>query len=58
MARLVLGLMTYYAVDLILAQLLKGWIPGPAGTVVSSFIKLFYLTFIFPCCFRRMERKL
>lgn len=57
-ARLVLGLMTYYAVDLILAQLLKGWIPGPAGTVVSSFIKLFYLTFIFPCCFRRMERKL
>ncbi len=55
--RLVAGLLSYYAVDLILAQLLKGWIPGPAGTVASSFVKVFYLTFVFPWCMNMIEKK-
>ena len=46
--RLVTGLLSYYAVSLILVPLLKGWIPGAAGTVVSCFLQMFYVSFIFP----------
>lgn len=56
LARLVTGLLGYYAVNLILAPLVKGWIPGPAGTALACFLQMFYIAFIFPWCFKRFER--
>ncbi len=46
--RLVTGLLSYYSVSLILNQLLKTWIPGAASTILTCFIQMFYITFIFP----------
>ena len=57
-ARLVVGLFSYYAVSLIFTNLLKGWIPGPGGTIASCFVQMFYITFIFPWCMVRYERRM
>ncbi|MBP3872310.1 MAG: phosphatase PAP2 family protein [Lachnospiraceae bacterium] len=54
--RLATGLLSYYAVSLILASLLKGWIPGVGGSIVSSFIQMFYISFIFPWLIKHFER--
>ena len=50
------GLLIYYAVSLILVPLLKSWIPGPAGTVISCFLQIFYITFLFPWCVKHLEK--
>ena len=57
MTRLVIGLLGFYVVTLILVPLLKGWIPGPAGTVIVYFLQMFYISFLFPWCINRFERK-
>ena len=57
MTRLATGLLSYYAVSLILGSLLKGWIPGTAGTILTCFIQMFYVTLIFPWCIKRFERQ-
>ena len=57
LTRAVVGLLSYYLVSLILAPLVKGWIPGSAGTLLSCFIQVFYITFLFPLCAKRLERK-
>lgn len=49
-SRAVIGLLGYYAVSLILAGLIKAWIPGPAGTTISCFLQVFYVVFLFPLC--------
>ena len=54
--RLVTGLLSYYAVSLILVPLVKGWIPGPVGTAVSCALQMFYVSFLFPCFLRRLEK--
>ena len=54
--RLVTGLLSYYAVCLILLPLVKSWIPGIAGTIFSCFLQMFYVSFVFPWCFSRAER--
>ena len=54
--RLTTGLLGYYAVSLILIPLLKGWIPGPGGTIITCFIQMFYVSFIFPWCMKFLER--
>lgn len=54
--RLATGLLSYYAVSLILIPLLKGWIPGAAGTIITCFIQMFYVSFIFPCWMKHLER--
>ncbi|MBQ6222832.1 MAG: phosphatase PAP2 family protein [Solobacterium sp.] len=54
--RLACGLLCYYAVSLILVPLLKSWIPGTAGTVISCFVQMFYITFLFPWWIRLIER--
>ncbi len=54
--RLVCGLLCYYAVSLILVPLLKSWIPGAAGTVISCFVQMFYITFLFPWWSKHIER--
>ena len=54
--RLTIGLLSYYAVSLILLPLLKSWIPGVGGTILSCFIQMFFVTFVFPLCIKRFER--
>lgn len=53
--RLVIGLLGYYIVSLILVSLLKKWIPGPTGTIVSCFTQVFYISFLFPWCMKFLE---
>ena len=48
LARTVIGLTGFYAVSLILVPLLKAWISGPAGTMVSCFFQMFYVSYLFP----------
>ena len=55
MTRLTTGLLSYYAVSLILIPLLKSGISGPAGTIVTCFIQMFYVTFVFPFCIKHFE---
>ncbi|MGX8703451.1 MAG: phosphatase PAP2 family protein [bacterium] len=50
------GLITYYAVSLILVPLVKSWIPGPAGTLISCFLQMFYIVFLFPWCVKHLEK--
>lgn len=54
--RVVTGLLSYYAVSLILVPFVKGLLPGAAGTVVSCFVQILYVTFIFPLCVKRLEK--
>jgi undecaprenyl-diphosphatase len=54
--RVVVGLMGYYVVSLILCTLIKEWIPGSAGTMISCFLQVFYVTFLFPLSIRFLER--
>ena len=55
-SRALIGLLGYYAVSLILAGLIKAWIPGPAGTTISCFLQVFYVVFLFPLCACRAEK--
>jgi hypothetical protein len=56
-SRTAVGLLSYYAVSLILVPLVKGWIGGPAGTMISCFIQMFYISFGFPwLCRHVLER--
>ena len=48
LTRIAIGTVVYYAVSLILVPLIKGWIPGPAGTMISCFLQMFYVSFLFP----------
>ena len=57
LTRAAVGLLGFYLVSLILAPLVKGWIPGFAGTTLSCFIQIFYVSFLFPLCMKAMERK-
>ena len=56
LARCVIGLLGYYAVSLLLASGMKEWLPGAAGTTVSCFLQMLYITFLFPWCVRRFEK--
>ncbi len=48
LTRVTVGLLTYYAVSLILVPRVKVWIPGPAGTLSSCFVQMFFISFIYP----------
>lgn len=54
-SRLTTGLLGYYAVSLILMPLLKNWIPGAGGTILSCFLQMFYVSFLFPLCIKHLE---
>ncbi|MBR6953754.1 MAG: phosphatase PAP2 family protein [Clostridia bacterium] len=56
LSRAFLGLISYYAVSLMLVPLIKAWIPGAAGTMLSCFLQVFYVMFLFPWCFHLAER--
>jgi len=55
-SRVTVGLLFYYIISLILVPLVKGWIPGAAGTIASCFIQMFYVSFAFPWCIRFLEK--
>ena len=46
--RAVLGFGGFAFVTLLLVPAIKGWIPGPAGTIASCFVQMFYVAFLFP----------
>ena len=54
--RLAAGLLSYYAVALVLVPLVKSGIGGPAGTAVSCFLQMFYITLIFPWFIKLFEK--
>ncbi|MCR4908898.1 MAG: phosphatase PAP2 family protein [Lachnospiraceae bacterium] len=53
--RLVPGLLAHYAVSLILVSLIKQSIPGAAGIVLSCFLQMFFVSFIYPWCLKHLE---
>ena len=53
--RFVTGLIGFYAVSLILTSLIKSWIPGAAGTILSCFLQMFYVSFLFPWCIKHLK---
>ena len=55
--RCVGGLLGYYALSLILLPLLKSWVPGVGGTIATCFLQTFYVTFLFPWCAWRLEKR-
>ena len=54
--RLSFGLLFYYAVSLILIPRIKAWLPGAPGTIVSCYVQMFYIAFLFPWCMKRLEK--
>jgi undecaprenyl-diphosphatase len=57
MTRLVTGLFSYYAVTLILKEILNSSFSTVAATILISFIQTFYVTFVFPWCIKRWEKQ-
>lgn len=49
------GILGFYAVNLIIAPLVNGWIGGFTGAFMSLFIPMLYVSFIYPWCFSRAE---
>ena len=54
--RLAAGLLSYYAVSLIVAPFLKDLLGGAAGALVSCYVQILYITFLFPWLFSRLEK--
>jgi undecaprenyl-diphosphatase len=54
--RLVTGLLSYYAVNLILIPVIKGWIPGIGGVIVTCFLQMFYIVFLYPLGLKYLEK--
>ena len=55
LTRIVIGLISYYAVSLILVPQVKVWISGPFGTMCSCFVQMFYVAFLYPWCMTRFH---
>ena len=54
--RVATGLLSYYAVSLILVPLVKNALPGAAGSTASCFVQMLYVSFIFPLCMKKLEK--
>lgn len=55
--RLVAGLLSFYAVSLVICPAVKDLIPGPAGTVANTFLQIFYIIILFPLICVRLEER-
>ena len=55
LTRVMIGLISYYAVSLILVPQLKAWISGPVGTASSCFVQMFYISFLYPWLMMRAK---
>lgn len=56
LSRAFVGLISCYAVSLMLVSLIKAWIPGATGAMLSCFLQVFYVMFLFPWCFHLAEK--
>ncbi len=56
-SRLVTGLLSYYMIALIVLPLLKDKLSGPASSIVTCFIQMFYVSFIFPWLIKHLEHR-
>ena len=54
--RLTGGLLGYYVIYLIISPLIKTAVAGFAGTVITCFLQMFYITFLFPVIMKVTER--
>ncbi len=54
--RVVIGLFVFYVVSLIFVPLIKDSVPGWGGSVLSCFLQMFYVSFIFPWCIKKFEK--
>lgn len=57
LTRLVVGLLSYYAIALILVPVLKDAVPGAPGTTISYFLQMFFITFLYPWCLVHFEKQ-
>lgn len=55
-ARCVTGALGYYAIVLILLPILKSAVPGYWGTILTCFIQMFYVTYLFPASLKYWEK--
>ena len=55
--RAVIGLGVYLAMTNLLLPLIKTAVPGPAGTVLSCFLQMFYVAFLFPWAANTAEKR-
>jgi hypothetical protein len=55
--RLTGGLLGYYIISLIINPLIKTAAAGFAGTVITCFIQMFYVVFLFPAIIMAVHRK-
>ena len=55
MTRLVIGLQGYYVINLILNHQLKILLPSVAAPLLTCFIQMFYVSFLFPLCMRFLD---
>ena len=53
-ARMGVGLLSYYAVNLIICPFLKSAVTGAAGTMLSCFLQMFYIVFLYPMIFEKI----
>ena len=54
--RLTGGLLGYYVISLFINPLIKAAVPGFTGTVMTCFLQMFYITFLFPVIIKTAER--
>ena len=54
--RLATGLFCFYIISLILTPLIKEFIHGAGGIIISCFIEMFFVVFLFPLCMKRLEK--
>lgn len=56
LTRCAAGILGFYAVTTILVPLIKDWLAGPSGIMISSFLQMLYISFIFPWFVKRFEK--
>lgn len=57
LTRCVVGMLGLYVVTLILMPWIKVTLSGPVGAVLSCFVQMLYVTFIFPWTLKLLERR-
>ena len=53
--RFVIGILGFYAISLIIMPLIKSWLPGVSGTILSCSLQMFYVSFLFPWCIKHIS---
>ena len=56
LTRAAIGVVGFYVFTTIVIPLIKGTVPGAAGAFLQGFIQVFYIAFLFPCCFKAFDR--